>query len=212
MHNKIIEFPRSGISAPHGPIALGSAVEHTATISKNALTDQQMLRIAIKSATVDSSCASIIETYEGAAKFAEKLASFFTHQFPSANSNYSCALCEILDIAAVGFNAAAPTGDPRTQLARFLAHGVMTATNALMFFGVRQQRGSEFTAWEPWSDGPLANWIRRDGASLHFYPAFAATAEQRYATRGMLQQRLLRYKDSVDIARAGIDLQSLELF
>lgn len=212
MHNKVIEFRRGAIPPTIPPGAIATAAGHTATVSPASLTAHQMVRLTLKSASVDPSCSSIIETYEAAARFADKLASFFTNQFPSANPIYGSALCEVLDIAAVGFNAAAGTNDPRTQLARFMAHGVMAATNALMCFGVRQQRGDEMSRWEPWSDGALADWVRREGALLHFEPAFAPTAEQRYATRGMLQQRLLRYKDSIDIARAGIDLQSLDLF
>jgi hypothetical protein len=176
------------------------------------MTPEDILRFILVSKTVDESCSVIVETYDAASRFAVKLAAFFTHVFPSSNASYENALCEILDAATVGFLRTEGIREPRDQLATFLASGVMAATNALMCYRVSQIKDATLVQWDPWEHGPLSCWAQIGRHALQFDAELAPTSEQRYATRGMLQQRLLRMKDAISIGRAGIDMQSFETF
>lgn len=172
----------------------------------------EMLDACLRGRSIDESCDSILETYVAARLFCEKLALFFTHAFPSAHKGYKSAIEEILDAAALGFSTAASTRDARSQLSSFLAVGLKAATSVLTSYSVSQVQNGVLIDWEPWTHGGLSEWATWGSEPLKFAPAFAPTSEQRYATRGMLLHRLLRYHDVVEIVRAGIDLQSLDLF
>ncbi len=176
------------------------------------MTTEAILDLTFKSKTVDDGCSSIVETYDSASQFANKLAEFFTHAFPSSNPAYDSALCEILDFATVGYLRTEAIRDPKDQLATFLANGVLAATNALTCFRTFQSRGDSLDEWEPWEHGSLCDWVKWGGQALQFEAALAPTTERRYATRNMLQQRLLRFKDTMAIGRAGIDMHSYDMF
>lgn len=176
------------------------------------MTTEEILALTLKSKTVDDGCSSIVETYDSASQFANKLAEFFTPAFPSSNPGYESALCEILDFATVGYLRTESIRDPKDQLATFLANGVLAATSALMCFRTFQARGDSLLEWEPWEHGALCDWVKWGGQVLQFEAALAPTTERRYATRNMLQQRLLRFKDTMAIGRAGIDMHSYDMF
>ena len=177
-----------------------------------ALTPEEMLILAMKSESVDEGCASIVESYEAAGLFGLRLAEFFTSFFPSGSPAYESAICEVIDTATLGFNRVASTREVRDQLAEFLASGLNCATSALICFAASQTRGAAICQWEPWEDGGLTDWAVWDGAPLEFSPQYAPTRERRYATRTMLMQRLLRFKDVESLGRAGIDMQSTDKF
>ncbi|ABD71952.1 hypothetical protein Rfer_4265 (plasmid) [Rhodoferax ferrireducens T118] len=181
-------------------------------VPASRMTTEAILTLTLKSKTVDDGCSSIVETYEAASQFANKLAEFFTPAFPSSNPGYDSALCEILDFATVGYLRTESIRDPKDQLATFLANGVLAATSALMCFRTFQSRGDSLVEWEPWEHGALSDWVKWGGQALQFEAALAPTTERRYATRNMLLQRLLRFKDTMSIGRAGIDMHSYDMF
>jgi hypothetical protein len=170
-----------------------------------------MLDEALRSKLLDESCVSLIETYESIRQFALKLATFFTHTFPATSPAHQQALGEILDAATVGYLRVSSTRDQRDRVATFLANGVAGATSVLMCYRTSQLRNGEQLQWHPWEDGSLSTWAVW-GGQLRFDHDFAPTPELRYATRAMLLQRLLRFKDMTSIARAGIDMQSMDMF
>ena len=77
-----------------------------------------------------------------------------------------------------------------------------------MTYSTSQKRDGQEYEWDPWEHGDLSQWLSW-GREVYFNPEFAPTQERRYATRGMLLQKLLRMKDAMAIARAGIDMQSM---
>jgi hypothetical protein len=175
-------------------------------------TPAEMLELSLRGRSIDESCHSIPETYDAARIFCDKLALFFTHAYPGVDHRYQSAIEEILDAGVLGFASSASTAEPRVQLSNFLANGIKSATAVLTSYRVSQSQKGTVVDWEPWQHGGLAEWADWGGEPLKFQPAFAPTTEQRYATRGMLQHRLLRYHDVVEIHRAGIDIQSLDFF
>lgn len=207
---KVISNTRFG--HPPFPSDVERRYQHTSSLPTTVMTPEAMLAQTLRSPCIDESCASIVETYASAGEFALKLTRFFTTAFPSSNSIFENALCEILDTATVGYLRIDPARGPKEQLAKFLSSGVLAAASALMCYRTSQRRQHQITPWEPWEDGALSDWIQWGGAPLEFCTDIAPTPERRYATRIMLQQRLLRFKDTIAIARAGIDLQSMDMF
>lgn len=190
----------------------GRCQGHTYELPTTPITPEDMLLQALRSKGVDDACSSIVETYEAGRSFANKLAAFFTTAFPSSSPSYESALCEILDAATVGYLRTEAVREPKEQLATFLATGVLSATTVLMCYSTFQLKSGDLVQWDPWEDGALSDWAQWGGKELQFEAALAPTPERRYATRSMLQQRLLRFKDTMAIARAGIDLQSFDMF
>lgn len=174
------------------------------------LSPSEMIRIAIKSGHIVDDTSILIETFPSVAEFANKLASLVTHVFPATDENYPSLLVEVLDLAMIGYVRSSPK-EPREQIARFLANGVFACAQGLMAYRAVQIRGTDVATWVPWEDGALSEWAVW-GADIEFKPETAPTPEIRHAMSMMLQQRLLSWNSMVNIARAGIDMQSMNLF
>lgn len=172
---------------------------------------EAMLGLALAHAGMDEATRTIIESYESAATFARKLADFYTPFYPSASAQHDGLLCEVLDVATTGFLKAEGHREPRDQIATFLANAVCAATHLHLAYSATQRQGGELERWEPWERGSLSAWAAW-GLPVQFVPNAMPSTERRFATRSMLAQRLLRFTDMVCIAKAGIDLHSLDLF
>lgn len=160
----------------------------------------------------DDDSRRLVETFLTLELFACKLSGFFTELFPSAERDYGCLIYEVLDIAATGYlRAEGSRRDPRDCVAIFLANGVAAAGTAHCAFWAEQFVDGSARTWLPWSDGSLVEWAKVD-APLTFKRRPSPGREERFVVRTMLAQRLLRHEDMMSIARAGIDLHSLELF
>lgn len=173
---------------------------------------EDTLRALIKSDCLDDSATGLIETYPNLRKFVLKVSNFFTEYYPAQSNSYPNGIAEILDAAVMGFYRRNHANDPRDQIAAFLANGAMCATHVLLSHRVKQKADSHDVLWEPWTDGPLTDWMTWNAKEIRFEPAFAPPPEVRYATRQLLVPNLLAFNDVVSIARAGIDIKSLELF
>jgi len=160
----------------------------------------------------DDESRRLVETFLTIELFACRLAGFYTELFPSAEEDYRCLIHEVLDIAATGYlRAEGSRRDTRDSVAIFLANGVAAAGTAHCAFHAEQLLDGKPRTWRPWSDGALTEWARID-APLTFRRRPGPGREERYVVRTLLAQRLLRHEDMMSIARAGIDLHSLELF
>jgi hypothetical protein len=172
-----------------------------------------MVRLALDDAKTEPALDSLYLSSEAVRQFCDKLAVFFTPYFPTLESDqYGSGVHEILDVATLGYLRVSSTREPGDQLAYFLHAGINAATAVLLSYSASQVRDGSLTEWSPWEDGALGKWVRWGAGPLTFRAEVAATAEMRYATRSMLMQRLLRFNDAKTIARAGIDMSSLDLF
>lgn len=196
--------------APRSPVHTGP-VPLLRMLPVQRMDPEAMLGLALDHPDVDEATRTIIQSYETAAMFAAKLADFYTHLYPCASAQHGGLLCEVLDIATTGFLKAERYREPRDQVATFLANAICAATHLHLAYSATQERGAGLERWEPWELGSLSAWAAW-GLPLEFVPNAMPSTERRFATRSMLAQRLLRFTDMVSIAKAGIDLHSLELF
>lgn len=172
---------------------------------------EEMLEIGLRDTGDDGMARSIVESYDAIQQFALKLADFYTHEFPAVSTKYRSMLGEVLDFATIGYLAHERLRDSRTQVAVFLANCIKGAANSQLAYAVNQQVNGGYQAWGPWEHGALAGWAHW-GAEIEFTAVASSPPEHRYAVKGMLQQRLLRWTDVIAISRAGVDLNSLEMF
>jgi len=176
------------------------------------MTDEQRLNALMYCLRPDDESRRLVETFVTIEQFACRLAGFYTGLYPSAEVGYGCLVYEVLDIAATGYlRAEGGRRDSRDCLAIFLANGVAAAGMAHCAFSAEQLSEGGARVWRPWSDGSLANWATV-GTPITFKRRPSPSREERYVIRSMLAQRLLRHEDMMSIARAGVDLHSLELF
>lgn len=182
----------------------------TASLPRKRMSPEDMLSIAVSSGHIDDDVHTLIDTFPSVKEFSTKLAELITHTFPATSDQYPSLLTEVLDLAMIGYIQAS-SKEPREQIARFLANGVFATTQGITTYLAAQVRDGEQVAWIPWDDGSLADWAVW-GAPVEFIPEAAPTPELRHATSTMLQQRLLSWQSVVNIARAGIDLKTSNLF
>ena len=169
-----------------------------------------MLAMAIGSGHVDEDLQMLIDTFPSVRDFATKLADLLTHTFPATSDQYPSLLVEVLDLAMIGY-VQTSAKEPREQIARFLSNGVLATAQGLMAYRAVQIRDHDVETWIPWENGSLADWMVW-GTEVEFLPETAPTPEIRHATSAMLQQRLLSWNSIVNIAKAGIDMKSMNLF
>ena len=169
-----------------------------------------MLAAVLARVDLDESCLLLFDSSPDAARVAQNTIAWLTDLFPPMSTNYCGAAVEVLDLAGMAYLAGSKSEPDR--LAAFMDAAVRGCTHAISHWGVELIERGASSAWDPWRDGPLCDWLKSgDKRSVTLTVRPIPSREYSHAIRAMLYQRMLTWTDMIAIGRAGIDVTSVDL-